>query len=185
MNSNKKVDIPFHHFSETYKDVNIRDGHPALSIDPSFPFVITQFDLMSHKAQAEIPHRHDYFEIIFIEEGSGKHIIDYEPYEIKTPAFYFLTKGQIHFWKLEKKLEGKVLLFPREFLIPPATAFNNEGDLAIFNSLSKAPCVIVNEENISKINELFKGLNEEYLRKSTSSLSMLRAYGHILLVNLF
>ena len=95
MNSNKKVDIPFHHFSETYKDVNIRDGHPALSIDPSFPFVITQFDLMSHKAQAEIPHRHDYFEIIFIEEGSGKHIIDFEPNKIKD-LFIFYTQDYIY-----------------------------------------------------------------------------------------
>ena len=181
----KKEDIPFHHFSDTYKDVNIKDGHPALSINPNFPFVITQFDLMSHKAQAEIPHRHDYYEIIFIEKGSGKHIIDYEPYEIKTPTFYFLSKGQIHFWKLEKGLEGKVLLFPREFLIPPVTAFNHEGDLAIFNSLSKAPCVSVNDENMLKINEIFNGLNEEFLRKSESSLSMLRAYVHILLVNLF
>lgn len=181
----KKEDIPFHHFSDTYKDVNILDGHPALSIDPNFPFIITQFDLMSQKAQATIPHRHDYYEIIFIEEGAGQHIIDYESYEIKTPAFYFLSKGQIHFWKLEKGLQGKVLLFPREFLIPPATAFNHEGDLAIFNSLSKAPSVNINNANWPKVQGLFKGLNEEFLRKSDSSLSMLRAYVHILLVSLF
>lgn len=181
----KKEDIPFHHFLDTYKDVNIKDGHPALSIDPNFPFVITQFDLMSNKAQAEIPHRHDYFEIIFIEKGSGKHIIDYEPYEIQKPAFYFLTKGQIHFWELEKGLEGQVLLFPREFLIPPATSFNHEGDLAFFNSLSKAPFVHIDKDMLIRVIELFKDINEEYLRKSDSSLSMLRAYVHILLVQLF
>ncbi|MDV7139020.1 AraC family transcriptional regulator [Maribacter sp. TH_r10] len=179
-----KNDIPFHHYSETHKYVNIRDGHPVLSIDPNFPFVITQFDLMSNRAQATIPHRHDYFELIFLEEGAGQHIIDYEPYEIKTPSFYFLSQGQIHFWKLEKGLAGKVLLFPREFLIPPATAFNHEGDLAIFNSLSKAPCVCLNAENLPKIHALFNEINEEYLRKSESSLSMLRAYVHILLVSL-
>ncbi|WP_111709614.1 helix-turn-helix domain-containing protein [Lutibacter citreus] len=180
-----KEDIPFHQFSDTYKDVNIKDGHPALAIDPSFPFIITQFGIMSRKAQATIPHRHDYYEILFIEEGAGQHIIDYESYKIKTPAFYFLSKGQIHFWKLEKGLEGKVLLFPREFLIPPATAFNHEGDLAIFNTLSKAPFVNINNANCTKIQELFKGINEEFLRKSDSSLSMLRAYVHILLVSLF
>ena len=180
-----KEDIPFHLFSDTNKDVNIKDGHPALSIDPNFPFIITQFDLMSQKAQATIPHRHDYYEIIFIEDGEGQHIIDYDSYEIKAPAFYFLSKGQIHFWKLKKGLQGKVLLFPREFLIPPATAFNHEGDLAIFNSLSKAPSVKINNANSPKVQELFKGLNEEYLRKSDSSLSMLRAYVHILLVSLF
>lgn len=185
MSLHKKEDIPFHHFSDTYKDVNIMDGHPALSIDPNFPFVITQFNLMSNKAQAELPHRHDYFEIIFLEDGYGQHIIDYDPYQIKTPAFYFLSKGQIHFWKLKKCLKGIVILFPREFLIPPVTNFKGEDDLLIFNSLSKAANVYVGDANISKIQELLANINDEYLRKSECSISILRAYVHILLVNIF
>lgn len=180
-----KEEIPFHYYSETFKNVNTVNGHPALSIDQSFPFIITQFDTMNDEAQANFPHRHDYYEIIFVEGGSGKHIIDYEPYEIKPPVFYFLSKGQIHFWKLKKTLSGKVLLFPREFLIPPATAFNHEGDLAIFNSLSKAPCVNITNDKLPKINQLLTDIKEEYLHRSESSLSMLRAYVHILLISLF
>lgn len=182
---NKKEDIPFHLYSETFRNVNNMDGHPALSIDQNFPFIITQFDIMNEVAQAEFPHRHDYYEIVFVEDGSGKHIIDYESYEIKPPAFYFLSKGQIHFWKLKKELTGKVILFPREFLIPPATAFNHEGDLAFFNGLSKASCVYINDENLPRINELMTNIKEEFLQKSDSSLSMLRAYMHILIVTLF
>lgn len=140
---------------------------------------------MGRRAQAEIPHRHDYFEIIFLEDGAGQHIIDYESYEIQTPAFYLLSKGQIHFWKLTKGLQGSVLLFPREFLIPPTTALNQEGDLAIFNTLSKAPYVLLDDDNFSKIHGLLKNINEEFLRQSDCSLSMLRAYLHILLGNLF
>ena len=185
MNSRKKVDLPFHHYSETYKYVNISDGHPVLLLDPNFPFVLTEFDLMHPRAQAESPHRHDYYEIIFVEDGEGQHIIDYETYDLKTPSFYFLSKGQIHFWKLKRPLQGKVLLFPREFLIPPSTAFKQEGDLALFNSLSKASYVCINNEQLVKINELLVGIKEEFSRESDRSLSMLRAYIHILLVNVF
>lgn len=181
---NNKEDIPFHHYSETYKYVNTMDGDPILSINPDFPFILTQFDIMHNRAQATFPHRHDYYEIIFIEDGSGEHIIDYESYDIKTPSFYFLSKGQIHFWKLNKPLTGKVLLFPREFLIPPATAINQEGDLIIFNTLSKAPHVIINDDNLPKIQEIFTNLKEEFSERSEINLSMLRAYMHILLVNL-
>ncbi|MBI9058109.1 MAG: helix-turn-helix domain-containing protein [Labilibaculum sp.] len=180
-----KEDIPFHHYSETYKYVNINDGHPVLSIDPNFPFVMTQFDYMHNRAQSEIPHRHDYFEILFIEDGSGEHIIDYEAYKIKPPTFYFLSKGQIHFWQLNKKLRGIVILFPKEFLIPPATGFNHEGDLAIFNTLSKATSVSIKGDSLSKIHETLTNIKEEYSRKSDRNLSMLRAYVHILLINLF
>ena len=180
-----KEDIPFHHYSETYKYVNINDGHPVLSIDPNFPFVMTRFGYMHNRAQTEIPHRHDYFEILFIEDGTGEHIIDYETHKIKPPTFYFLSKGQIHFWQLEKKLRGIVILFPREFLIPPATGFNHEGDLAIFNTLSKATSVSIKDDNLSKIHETLTNIKEEYARKSDRNLSMLRAYVHILLINLF
>lgn len=185
MNMHNKEDIPFHYYSESYKQVNTKDGQPALSIDPNFPFLMTQFDIMNNTAQAEFPHRHDYYEILFLEDGSGIHIIDYEPVEIKTPVFYFLTKGQIHFWKLNKPLRGKAILFPREFLIPPATNFNHEEDLAIFNGLNKAPYVCINDKNLPKIRELINSIDLEFSRKSDCNLSMLRAYIHILLITLF
>lgn len=180
---NKKA-IPFHHYSETYKNVNKKNGHSVLSIDPNFPFLMTQFDIMNDEAQAEFPHRHDYYEILFIEDGEGEHIIDYEAYEVKPPAFYFLSKGQIHFWKLKKPLTGKVLLFPREFLIPPDTHLNNEDDLLVFNSLSKSPSVSIDNDCVPKVHEILSNINEEYLRKSECSLSILRAYTHILLISL-
>lgn len=180
-----KEDLPFHYYSETHEYVNITDEHPVLSIDPDFPFVMTQYDLMNVRAQAASPHRHDYFEILFIEDGSGEHIIDYESYEIKPPVFYFLSRGQIHFWKLKKSLKGKVLLFPREFLIPPSTNYNQEGDLSIFNLLSKAPYVCINKNDLPKINEILTNIKEEYSRESNRNLSMHRAYLHILLTNLF
>lgn len=184
MNLNKKEDIPFHHYLDTNKYVNISDGSPALQINPSFPFIITQFDLMHDRAQATSPHRHDYYEIIFLEDGSGEHVVDFEPHEVKTSAFYFLSKGQIHFWKLDKALKGKVLLFPREFLIPPGTHFNYEDDLLVFNSLSQTPNVFVSGDNEVKMREILSNINAEFERKSDCSLSILRAYVHILLVNL-
>lgn len=180
-----KEDIPFHYYSDTYKNVNITDGQPIFSIDPNFPFLMTQFDIMNDTAQAQFPHRHDYYEIIFVEDSSGQHILDYEPYDIKSPVFYFLSKGQIHFWQLNKPLTGKAILFPREFLIPPGTAFNQEGDLAIFNGLSKAPHVNINDEDLPEIRELLANIKEEFSRNSDRDLSMLRAYVHILLVTLF
>lgn len=179
-----KDDLPFHHYTDTYKYVNILDGHPVLTIDPGFPFVLTQYDIMHNRAQATSPHRHDYYELLFVEDGAGQHIIDYESYEIKPPVFYFLTRGQIHFWKLTKELKGKVLLFPREFLIPPATGFNQYDDLLIFNTLSKAPCIHVEDKEYQKMQELFNGIQEEFLGQPERNLTVLRAFTHILLVNL-
>ncbi|MRT92609.1 helix-turn-helix domain-containing protein [Ancylomarina sp. 16SWW S1-10-2] len=182
---NNKGELPFHHYTDTYKKVNMMNGCPVLSLDPHFPFAMTRFGIMDDESQTEIPHRHDYYEILFVEEGSGKHIVDYESYEIKTPAFYFLSKGQIHFWRLEKSLKGKIILFPREFLIPPATNLSHEDDLVVFNGLSKASQVCIDENTLPKIQELLANINQEFSDRSESSLSVLRAYMHILLVKLF
>ncbi len=181
---NKKEDIPFHYYSDTPNNVNTVNGNPLLPVDPDFPFLFTQFDIMNDSAQADFPHRHDYFEIIYVEDGQGKHIIDFEAFEIKPPAFYFLSKGQVHFWKLDKPLTGKVILFPREFLIPPATALNPEDDLVIFNSLSHAPCVSVANNKLFNHEELLANMEEEFSRGPDRNLSILRAYAHILLLNL-
>lgn len=179
------ADLPFHYYSETDKNVNVTDGNPARVIDPNIPFVLTEFGIMNDTAQADFPHRHDYYEILFVEDGAGQHIIDYEPFDIKPPVFYLLSRGQVHFWKLQKSLKGKVILFPREFLIPPAISFNHEEDLVIFNGLSKASQLVIDDENLPKIREIYSNMNEEYAHRSESSLSILRAYTHILLVNLF
>lgn len=175
--------LPFHHYSETQKYVNILDGHPALTVDPEFPFVLTEFSLMHNRAQTELPHRHDYFEILFIEECEGQHIVDYEAYDVKPPVVYFLSKGQIHFWKLTKPLKGKVILFPREFLISPASNAKTEGDLLTFDSLSKAPALSIDAQDLPRIKEIVDNIQEEYSRED-HSLSMIRAYTHILLVHL-
>lgn len=45
-----KKNIPFHRYSDTHKHVSIINGNPALSIDPDFPFVLTQFNYMEHEA---------------------------------------------------------------------------------------------------------------------------------------
>lgn len=56
------------------------------------------------------PHRHKFYEVMYLTGGKGDHIIDFETYEHRPPALYFLSPGQIHFWELSEKIEGYVFL---------------------------------------------------------------------------
>ncbi|GAF04856.1 helix-turn-helix domain-containing protein [Saccharicrinis fermentans] len=179
-----KKNIPFHRYSDTHKHVSIINGNPALSIDPDFPFVLTQFNYMEHEALSAQAHRHDYYEILFIEEGEGQHIIDFEAYNVKAPSYFFISKGQVHFWKHIKSLKGKALLFPREFLISPATNVRTESDLLSFDSLNKAPQLSIDESDLPKLQELLKCIEEEFNMQSGRSLSVIRSFIHILLIQL-
>ena len=42
------------------------------------------------------PHRHTFYQILYIEKGSGTHKIDFEDYEIQDNSVFFLRPGQVH-----------------------------------------------------------------------------------------
>lgn len=180
----KSQNIPSHHYSDAAANVQQKDGEPLFSLDPKFPFVLTKFEFMNELSQAEYPHRHDYYELLFISEGAGTHVIDFAPYPVKPPEFHFLSKGQVHFWQLDKPLKGYALLFPEEFLGAPTSNIIRTHDLSFFNNVDQAPYISVGQENLSLLESLIHGIEQEYLDESKRSLSILRSYLHILLSNL-
>lgn len=59
------------------------------------------------------PHRHDYFEIILVESGSGHQLIDFTRSELKTNHIYVIYPGQIHLLKRESA-NGLIIQFKKE-----------------------------------------------------------------------
>ncbi|WP_353162020.1 helix-turn-helix transcriptional regulator [Myroides odoratus] len=63
------------------------------------------------------PHKHNnYFEIIYLSEGTGFHTIDQAVFSITTPTVFFIQKEQVHFWDITSKPKGFVVLLKKEFL---------------------------------------------------------------------
>ena len=42
------------------------------------------------------PHRHSFYQILFITDGTGKHFIDFKTHIIQKGDLFFLVPGQIH-----------------------------------------------------------------------------------------
>jgi AraC family transcriptional regulator, transcriptional activator of pobA len=61
------------------------------------------------------PHRHDFYEILFLTKGIGKHTIDFKQYEIRPNSIFFLSPGQIHSLELSDDIYGYIFLFTSEF----------------------------------------------------------------------
>lgn len=66
--------------------------------------------------QTEIPHRHNYYTVIWAKEACGKHYIDYREYDIKPNKVFFVGPGQVHQVLVHKNATGDVIMFTREFL---------------------------------------------------------------------
>lgn len=180
----KKPDIPSHCYNEALDKVQRIHGDPLLSLDPQFPFALTRFEIMKALAQEDYAHRHDYYEVLYIREGQGTHIIDFQPYPVKPPVFHFLSKGQIHFWQLSKPLKGYALIFPEAFLGFPSSDVIRAHDFAFFHHVGHAPYLPVRQEQFTAMSGLLDGLEQEFHDKNARSLTVLRAYLHILLSKL-
>lgn len=79
-------------------------------------FQVEVFDANRHFA-VKYPHRHDFFEVLFLQKGSGYHVIDGNNYEIKPPCVFFLSPGQAHKLELSHDIEGYIFIFTSDFYL--------------------------------------------------------------------
>jgi AraC family transcriptional activator of pobA len=62
------------------------------------------------------PHRHAYNELIWVSEGSGRHLIDGEPLDFGPRTLTLIAKGQVHQFQHADGVTGMVARFGDEWL---------------------------------------------------------------------
>ena len=60
------------------------------------------------------PHKHDFYQLLFITSGTGYHQIDFTRHKISRQQIFIMKPGQIHSWKLGGNIKGFVVEFNRE-----------------------------------------------------------------------
>jgi AraC-like DNA-binding protein len=134
--------------------------------------------------KTESPHRHTFYEILFITDGEGTHIVDFETYALRPPMVFFVSPGQVHFWRLSKFLEGHALLFSEDFLVFPGAALNQADEIGFFHTVGKAPELVLKNDQRIKINLLLEYIQQERITAALNQASVLRAWLHVLIVEL-
>jgi AraC family transcriptional activator of pobA len=77
-----------------------------------------------NKIQTTVPHRTDFYRIVWFQKGNPTHSVDFEKIEIKSPSLLFIHKDRIHKFDSLTKHDGKVFIFTDEFI------FRTESDRA-------------------------------------------------------
>jgi AraC-like DNA-binding protein len=70
-----------------------------------------------------VPHRHDYYELIWFTEGKGRHFVDFAAHDIVPGTLLFLGRHQIHAFENISGFKGHILRFAEKFL---STCLANE-----------------------------------------------------------
>ncbi|WP_293266233.1 helix-turn-helix transcriptional regulator [Neptunomonas sp.] len=62
------------------------------------------------------PHRLNFYNLIFVEQGAGKHLIDFIEYSFEPGSFILVHPDQVHAYDLDAETKGEVLLFTGSFV---------------------------------------------------------------------
>lgn len=68
------------------------------------------------EGESDLPHRHNFYTIIWVKSGSGSHLVDFTRYEIRSGRIFFLAPGQVHQVITPQRPTGLVLMFTQEFV---------------------------------------------------------------------
>jgi len=96
---------------KTYRHVN--------KINHELNFSIFKMEAI-HKEKKGIPdepHRHDFYTLLLIKQAEGKHIIDFNEWDLSSSQIAFIKPGQVHQLVEYEKTLGYSMLFSSQFLI--------------------------------------------------------------------
>jgi AraC family transcriptional regulator, transcriptional activator of pobA len=131
---------------------------------PSSPhkgFQVEVFDARRH-FEVQYPHRHDFYEVLYLSGGSGFHIIDSNKYKIEPPCIFFMTPGQTHKLELSQDIDGYIFLFTSDFYLLNQSNKNKLLGFPFFHSVTREnpPLAITQAEDNAFIKNLFvRGCN--------------------------
>ena len=166
------------------RDIPVRDI--LLPTIGNLPFDVRTLPLdpadYHHIKQAEVPHRHHFYEIIHVTGGEGTHYIDFESHRFQKDSLYFISPGQVHFHNFHFPVKGYLIVFNSDFLIFPPENNKQMYEISFFHRVRESPVLRLTKDQAAKINALVQTIYDEYRSEQRDRVSLLRAYLHILIV---
>lgn len=134
-------------------------------------------------SRVPFPHRHDFFEVLFLHQGSGTHTIDNQSFTIQPPCVFFLSPGQIHTFSPSADIAGFIFLFTADFYLMDKQDKNRLFDLPFFYNPdgTHSPLYMGSHADAEPVTQLFRIAVQEYDAARPDSAEVLRPLLDILL----
>ena len=122
----------------------------------SQPFQVEVFDANRHFS-VKYPHRHDFFEVLYLSDGSGYHVIDGNKYKIQPPCVFFMSPGQAHKIEFSNDIDGYIYIFTREFYLINQSNQNRLIEFPFFFTIRQdnPPLLLKEKKDIRFLESLF------------------------------
>jgi len=144
-------------------------------------FKVAAFDRASYKAaEMEDDRRHEYFEIIWLRNGTGIHQIDMLDHLYEGSVLFFLAPGQVHKITEHKDSEGYILKFLPDVFKQERDFIDFVFETCLVDTERSCPVIGIPEAMNDVIQELFFRFTEEFNKQQPDADIILGSYLKIL-----
>lgn len=161
----------------TIEQLNRCDAHIRMNVD-----IRRLEDHVKNVDGVHFPHRHDFYNLIFITQGSGTHDIDFRRFEVVPNQLFFMNDGQVHEWDLSADITGYTLFFKREFYNVAEPIFSLPHLPFFHNSANEAQMVVFEKIDATMIINAFEEIYTEFHQKKAHNEAIIKTLLKIILI---
>lgn len=108
------------------------------------------------------PQRLNFYLCIVFTKGNGSHIVDFTPYAYEPGSIFFISKYQVHNFKVNRANDGFLFVFTEQFIYDHRTGVSLLNMLHIFDNLMSSPKLPANPSQTTELRVLADQIIEEY-----------------------
>jgi AraC family transcriptional activator of pobA len=130
----------------------------------------------------DVPHRHNYYTILWASKACGQHFIDYEEHLIRPNYIFFVNPGQVHQVITFGEPEGYVIMFTREFLHQNMISEDFITNLALFSDSAETPPLKIDDVAAKKLRGIVSNIEYTFNNKEPFRNEQLGAFLKLFLI---
>lgn len=148
------------------------------------PFEIGRLETTHRLRTSSRPHRHRFYQIIWVVDGAGVHAADFEEHAIRPQTVFLVSPGQVHLVRVDQPLRGYMLVFTADFLAQDGLAAGATAGLPFFRPGAANPVLALADEDAEQLSRIAEALLAEFASRAVWRREMLRAHFQVLLLSL-
>lgn len=153
-----------------------------LGDDLDLPFRFVTLNRSQESYDFTAPHRHNYYEVFFFEQGGGEHDIDFTTFPIHSNSLHFVTPGQVHQVRRLPGSGGGVMLFTTDFYSLNLHNRDMLNALPFLTGSHPRPVLNMGSEESLEVILLIGLMRDEFRSAAAHREEMIRSYLNILLL---
>ena len=152
------------------------------SAETPIPFSIYRLDEAPAWAFSTQPRRHTFHLLIWITEGTGTHVIDFEEYPLKNGQLHLVAPTQVQYWAVDQRPTGYYIRFTDNlFLFSGMGSFLSRLDL--FETVEKRQVLEFTVEEAKQITHNLQLISAEFQQNEIGWVESIVARMQLLLIS--